>query len=741
MKKVTRRDFLKIGLTGAVVGFGGSLSGCFSPPPPAKKVVRQTGKVVTVASTCALCPAGCGVLGEVQDGRILRILGNPKHPNNRGKLCARGHAGLNVIYDPERLLYPLKRSGARGEGKWTRIGWDQAIEEISKRVSDLYRAKRSEAFWLETGEPGARELLPGHFLKALGSPTVFADASFPHETGSAAYSLTWGAEGAVPDVAKARFILNFGVNPYENHEFYIPLAQRIVEARLNNAAKMITFEVRNSNTAGKSHEWFPVNPGTDAIVALAMAHHIVKQGLHDRDFLTRWTNLPVAKLEEHLARYTPEQAEKVSGVKAAEIRRIAVDFAQTKPAVAISGRGVSGHKNGVAGERCIALLNAVVGNIDAPGGLCLPRVGDVGEPKWKSAYASSAQAIAALKEGKGSPDIYFAYKANPAYANPNSAETVQILKDEKKIPFLVVADTQLTETGIFADLLLPMATYLESWNLETRPSLEMVPFVAIRQAMVAPLGKSMRFGDLCLEVAKKAGGDLAKALPYSGSEDFVNKAAAKVEGLADARKLDALKTDGVYFEASAKPAYRSFEKKGFSTPTGKFELYSKRLEERGLPALPAYVPVEGFNWMKENELILAVNRANVMTPALGNAKWLVEILHDNPLWMNAETAAARGLHEGDRVKVISAAGSLVARLRLSQGVHPKVVTLTEGLGHTQLGAFAKAKKGKSSDFDTGEIWWAEEGHGANPSAVLAAEFEPAGGGICWMDTKVIVQKV
>mgnify|MGYP000427099642 CR=1 FL=1 len=130
MKKVTRRDFLKFGFTSAaVVGFGGSLSGCLSPPPETpKKIMRTTGKPVTVASTCLLCPAGCGILGEVTDGRVTEITGNPKHPNNRGKICSRGHAGLNVLYDPDRLLYPFKRSGARGEGRWSRISWDQALE-------------------------------------------------------------------------------------------------------------------------------------------------------------------------------------------------------------------------------------------------------------------------------------------------------------------------------------------------------------------------------------------------------------------------------------------------------------------------------------------------------------------------------------------------------------------------------------------------------------------------------------
>jgi thiosulfate reductase/polysulfide reductase chain A len=331
--------------------------------------------------------------------------------------------------------------------------------------------------------------------------------------------------------------------------------------------------------------------------------------------------------------------------------------------------------------------------------------------------------------------------ANPAYANPNTAETVKLLKDEKRVPFLVVADNHLTETGALADILLPMATYLESWNLETRPAIDLVPFVSIRQPLVPPMGKSVALGDFCLEVSKKIGGEVQKALPYSGSEDFINKAASKIDVLATAGRLDTLKKEGFWFDPAARPAYRSFEKKGFHTPSGKLEIFSRRLEERGLPALPAYVPIAAHQYLKDDELILSVNRANVMTPRLGNAKWLTEILHVNQIWINPQTGQARGLQDGDRVKISSTAGQVTAKVRFSQGIHPRVVSLTEGLGHSQFGKFALAKKEKSSDFDTGEIWWDQEGNGINSNTIVTADFETAGGGICWNDTKVTLKKV
>ena len=741
MGKMTRRDFLKIGLTGAAVaGMGGSLTSCFSPAPEVpRKSSRTAGKPVSIASTCLLCPAGCGILGEVMDGRVTKIVGNPRHPNNRGKICSRGHAGVNVLYDPDRLLYPFKRSGARGEGRWTKITWDQALDEIAKKLTSLRQQGKTEGLWVEQGISGKGDLMLLHFLKAYGSPTIFADSSFPNESRAAAQMLTWGAEPMVSDAAKARFILNFGANPYENHEQYIPLAQRIVEGRLNNGAKLVTLDVRLSNTAGKSHEWIAVNPGTDGIIALAMAQTILQQGLQDAEFLNKWSNVPAAKLIEHLAPYTPEQAEKVSGVKASEIRRIATQLAQTKPATILTGRGVGGHQNGVLNERCIALLCAVIGNIDLPGGNCLPRVYDLGEPKIRSPFASSPQAFVALKEGKKTPAIFFACMANPAYANPGTAEVMQSLKDEKKVPFLIVADTHMTETGALADILLPMATYLESWNVETRPAMDLVPFIGIRQPVIAPLGKSMALGDAVLELSRRMGGDLSKALPHARSEEFIERTAARLEGLSSSG-FPKLKEEGVFVQPGGKPAYRSFERKGFATPSGRGEIFSKRFQEQNLPALPVYRPIQAHQDLKKEDLILTVHRANVMTLDLGNAKWLAEIFHTNPLWMNPRTAEAQGIREGDRVKIASKIGTLTAKVRLSQGVHPRTVALAEGLGHTELGKVARAKAVKTSDLDTSLVWWENEGNGVNPHGLIPLDPDPIAGEAAWNDTQVTVTK-
>ncbi len=743
MGKIDRRNFLKFSFTSAaLVGLSGPLSGCFGPPPePTRQETRTLSPVVTIPSTCQLCPAGCGILGEVVDGRLVRIKGNPKHPNNLGKLCARGYAGINLLYDPDRLLYPLKRKGARGEGKWVRLSWTEALQEISARLKKLKENDQTQSFWMEVGQSYAQDLLVLNFLSVLGKPTVFPEAGEADPNKRLAQLATLGTDGAIYDVAKARYILNFGANPYEGSDQYIYLAKRLIEARMTNAARLITFDVRLSQTAGRSNEWIPIKPGTDGIVALAMAQSIIEQGLHDQEFLTKWTNFPLAKLQEHLASYSPEKAEKISGVKANDIRRLAKEFAQTKPAVAISGRGVSGHQNGFNNERCVILLNALVGNIDSPGGFCLPRLMSLGEPKLPASFSSSAQAFSSLAEGKGQPQFYFSYLANPAYTNPHCSETSRLLQDEKLIPFIVVAETHFTETAAFADILLPVASYLESWNLESRPAMNLIPLVNIRQPIVAPLGNAQSIGDIFLQLAKQMGDQMAKELPYQNSEEFIAKTAARLPALAHAEAWASLKKDGVWFDASIKPIYRIFDKKGLPTPSGKVEIFLSKPPQKDIPPLPVYIPISGHEKLKEGELILTVHKANVLTWRLANAKWIAEILHDNPLWIHPLTGESLGLRNEDRIKVSSSVGSFQTKIRFSQGVHPQTVALTEGLGHWALGKIAQAKRVKTNDFDTDLLWWEKEGNGVNPQKIIPLKFDPIAGGVGWNDTKVTLTKI
>ena len=237
--------------------------------------------------------------------------------------------------------------------------------------------------------------------------------------------------------------------------------------------------------------------------------------------------------------------------------------------------------------------------------------------------------------------------------------------------------------------------------------MDLVPFSGIRQPIAAPLGKSLAMGDVVLDLGRRLGGDLAKAMAYTNCEEFIDRVSARIEGLTAGGGSQGLKREGVWVQVGAKPSYRSFEKKGFPTSSGKGEIFSQRLLDRGLPALPVYAPIPAHQDFKEGDLILTVHRVNVMTPSLGNAEWLAEIFHANPLWLNPRTVEARGIRDGDVVKITSKAGTLTTKVRLSQGVHPRVVTSAEGLGHSELGKIAKAKAAKTADLDSSLVWVGE----------------------------------
>ena len=743
MGGIIRRDFLKACLSGVGCFLLEHYLSLFSYAKEilgGRQVSRYTGKFLRgIPSTCEICPARCGIIGFLEGNQLYKIGGNPRHSNNRGRMCSRGLAGINIEYDPERVLLPMMRRGERGSGNWEKISWDKAIEEMGNRMRIIRTGDRTKDFFFHPG--GEEPLLAKRFLSAFGRPTVIDEEGLNHLNKAVAQRLTWGVGAEVPDVANSQYILNFGSNPYENHEFYVGLIGRLVEARLTRGAKLVTFDPRLSKTAGNSDEWFPIRPGTDGIVALAMAHTIMKSDLYDREFLERWTNISPPRLEQHLSRYTPKMAEEMSGVRADDITRIALEFAGIKPATTLSGGGVVKHFNGVHNERCVALLNALTGNIDVRGGRCLPRLYDLEEanhPPFTSVPAQRAMTL--IKQGRMGCTFYFSYKSNPAYSNPDKKLTEEVLKDEKSVPYLVVMDTHMTETAHLADLVLPAATYLESWGLTSTPALDMIPFVALRQPIVRPLGKSRSADEVFSELAAHISGGMERYFDFDSMEDYIGRIVSKIEGLQQMGGLKYLKEHGLWFNPEAKPEYRTYRRGGFKTPSGKFEIDSEGLKRRGFPSLPTYEPIPGHETLR-GEFILTTFKPGLMTPRTGNAKWLSEIVHDNPIWINKIAAAEFHIERGDLVKVTSELGSFVARAHLTQGINPWVLAIADGLGHWKYGRIARARKFKSRDPDTHLVWWGEDWFRVNPNTAIPEKSDPIGGGQAWMDTRVSITKI
>jgi thiosulfate reductase/polysulfide reductase chain A len=739
--RLTRRQLFKLGAVGAAMAATSAVAAKAAMAEDlirgGRSVSRTTGLVrAAVASTCALCTARCGILGFVEDGRLVKIEGNPRDPNSRGRLCARGHAGINRLYDPDRVLTPMKRAGNRGEGRWTQITWEEAYQTLQDRIQEL-QARQPESLVLHTGAEAAA-MLGKRFVAAVGSKVLIDETRLQEASREAAGRSVLGAAGEVVDVSRARYILNFGGNPYESHPLYLAFVQRLVDARMDGA-KLVTFDPRLSLTAGRSDEWLPVTPGSDGMVALAMAGVILQQNLHDAQFLSRWSDVSRAEMARQLAPFTPEAAAAASGVSGETIRRLATEFARVRPTVAISGGGVSYQAGAVDTQRAVLLLNAVVGAIGTPGGHS-PAT-DIGfqdpdpVPGETLSASDTLQFVDAYLQGSRRAGIYMTALANPAYSWPDPAAFRQALLDENRTSFLVAIDTNMTETSALADLFLPAATYLESWGLESPPSQEMVPFVGLRQPVVRARGDSLSVDDMLLTMGTRLAGQAPQLFPYPTVEVYVNKVVSKVPGLGDTG-LATLKERGVWYDTGRVPQYLPSD--GFATPSGKLQLGSiadaKGLASGGSGA----VSVNGDS----RELTLVTYRPNVHSGEYSaNCWWLAEINHNNALLINPVAAQQRGIKQGQRVKVISAAGEVETSVRITQGIHPQVVALALGFGHSAVGRIARGEQFKGSDPMTVHIWWDRQGNGVNATSLIPGKRADGGGGLVWMDTRVRVEAV
>lgn len=766
-KEISRRKFIKSGL----IGFAGLSSppGLFKQPESAQNptnVSRTSLKpLLAIPTTCEQCPAGCGVIGHLDGDRLVRLSGNPNHPNNNGRICAKGIAGLNLVNDPKRLNYPLKRRGSRGSGQWIQISWDEVYSTLAERIKNLLKTERVDGFVVDKGQS---DPILERFLTAVGTKHVIDRHAIKNINRDSIFISMTGFPYLIEDVRRSRTILNFGANPYENHDQFIGIAQRLVDARIRKGARLFTFDVRMSKTAAMSDKWYPLRPGSDGIVALAIARVIIEEGLADEEFMGRQTNCSLERLRDHLAPYTPEAAEKESGIKTGDIIKLALEYAAQKPSLTIIGGGVFDHENGSQNARCISLLNWIVGNLEKPGGLIFPQTIEPFEqpPSQRSRLEHKImfRGIEDLKKKGSKIDTYFAFLSNPAFSEPNCRSITELLSDESKVSFLIVMDTHLTETALLADMVLPAATYLEGWGIKSVPSLDGIPLLNFRQPVATlqsaskvlrspdfdvgkllspsfrPKGEAEEIGNVCLEISRRIGGDISKSLPFKNTQDYVTKAIKGIPALHLEKNSKDFKNLGVWSDTNAQKQ-RNHKKNSTLLKNYRVKILDDSLLRKNQTALPEYKPLSLQETKKKEEFVLTTFKSNLFAKGSANCKWSREISHVNPLWINKETAKKLGLKNRDRVRVTSTIGTLNTSILTTSRIHPESVALEEGFGHTGIGDFAKAKKSKSTDQDTNLIWWEKEGPGVNPNEIIERITDPFTGGFALKDTVVKIEKI
>jgi anaerobic selenocysteine-containing dehydrogenase len=771
--EITRRRFLY--LTGAAAGvtlLPAEFSELLGAVAQSERHWPGPGVETFVNSVCQLCPGGCGIRVRTLDGWPVRIQGNPDHPINRGGVCPKGAAGLQALYDPDRIRRPLRRVGERGSGRWKEIGWTEAIDLASGRLAGPRAAGRPESLVVIGGQyRGLMRSLWDRFLAAYGSPNY---VSMPSgcEISDDVLRLTQGIDGPIGyDLEKASYVLSFGVSLLEGSWSPVWQMRAYAELRQGDAgrrAKIVQADTRFSVTAAKADEWLPVRPGSDGVLALGLAHVIVREGLFDRAFVGEhgsgfedWTDGTGARREGFrsvvLRGYPPPAVAKATGIPVDRIERVAREFAAARPAVAMGDRGSARYANGLHTRWAIHCLNALVGSIDRPGGIVIPREvpftplpalaadpvaeqgrsrprvdGAPGAPRASSAIHRLPEAI---RSGRPYPvESVFLYYANPVFSLPGALGMRAALE---RVPFVVSFSPYHDESTRSADLVLPDHTFLERWQDDPTP--RNVPFasLAIRQPVRAPLYDTRASSDVLLDLAKGLGGSIEAALPWKDTEAFLKE---RVQGvydsgrgrlLASAGAADSsarLEPEGTLKSAPA-PAAREtsgdsfwtqlLEKGGWWDPDYRFEDWERTLRtaSRKFEFLPAGDPafLEGFTTAapvggaEEYPLLLNVFRPLPLTGGrTANMPYLLEIA-GRPVslswesWAEIHPATARrhGIEDGDRIWVESGVGRIRLRARVHPGARPDVVSVPYGLGHEAGGRWAK-------------------GLGANPNDLLGA---------------------
>jgi thiosulfate reductase/polysulfide reductase chain A len=794
-----------------------------------------------VATICALCASRCAAVAFVENGYVVKVEGQPDSERTMGKLCAKGQAGHTQVYDPDRILQPLRRVGKRGEGKWEKISWDAALSDLSGRLQKLRDTGQPEKFMFHHGwiSASADRLINKVFLPTYGTGTIADNSCLGQSARLMAHELTWGGHQDNWDFENTRYILNFGSNVMEAHTNHVALARRLSFALVDNNTKMVTFDVRLSNTAAKSDNWIQLRPGTDSAVILAMCHVVMVEELfrgQGEEFLTFCQVTPdpnasidekITALREHLAAYTPEWAEKISGVKATDIRNIATEFATARPACIISSRGATANQQGVETERAIQMLAAITGNIDNPGGRCIgvipewnyptgpqdkpdPRQLDILEGfKGEVAlpvHGVGHQVLGMIEDGNaGRPEVYLWYNYNPAFSNGNSRKNIDILKDESLIPYTVAVTPFYDESAALADLILPDAVYLETYDFEEGISPTQVPEYYIRQPVVKPQGEARDFKDVCCELAQRLGFPLG----FNSAEEFLKQSCELTPAVKEkAGGFKGMKKWGVWYDKKAKPTFYSYKQaisaealqadgvifdettgvywnwmvagvnnesearsegyrntvgaykgyvaqkfgdtvyKGFSpdriNKSGYFELFSQILQDKDLPPLPKYVSKPEHNELAADEFVLTTFRINVQTLSrTQNCRWLDEINNENSAWISPKSATPLGIREGDKIKLKTELGEIEVTAKVTQNVVPGVIAISSHGGRWEGGRYASGKQAPYALENDSP--YEEQKWWSEESVhtnwIIDNVSEPISGQQRWMDTVVKVSRV
>ena len=647
-----RRHFIKLT---AISGTTAALTACGNPENQLIRFIPEDDLIPGVStwkpSICPRCHAGCGVIARVVEGDaevfrhgqpglirmglVKKLEGNPEDPISQGKLCSRGQAAVQLTYHPDRLANPRRRNGERGSGQFVDISWDEAIKELVGRLDTLATANDQASLALLTKPRRGRRLdLLATWLQGFGAKAPVTFELFSDDVLRRANQISFGsAQLPTLDLENARYLLSLGSDFLGTWNSAV--AQSVAYGRMRQSrpgirAKLVHADARLSQTAANADEFVAITPGTDGVLALGLAHVIIKDNLRPAAGAGR-AGAAIDGWAGGLAAFTPEAVEKKTGVSAAKVERLAREFAATAPAVALVAGAPLAHSNGLFHALAVNALNALVGSVNTPGGVSFV-------PQRGSAIAT--RGLGEILQGDA-PKVLLLDDVNPVFASPASWKVAEALAG---IPFIASFGSFVDETSAFADLILPDHSFLESW-VEAVPESGSAKAVAVSAGPVMrPLYDTRPTIDVLLDVSRRLARPVTPALP-STFEEYLTASAGAAGAEAPALQYADPQFDG---DAAQYPYY--------------FLPYASQAFFDGSTA---HLP-----WLQE--------LPDPMTSGMW-CSW-VEI--------NERAAEKLGIHLGDVIEITSPHGTLRAPAVLNPGLAPDAIAMPVGQGHSNFTRYA-----------------------------------------------------
>jgi anaerobic selenocysteine-containing dehydrogenase len=714
-RRMTRRRFIQLGgLAGTAVAVSGctinlqkyeTLEPYVVPPEEA-----LPGEYVWYASTCSQCPAGCGIVVQTGNGRAKFIAGNPQHPLNQNRLCARGQAGLQVLYNPDRLRNAVRQT-QRGTGDFHSVSWDQILPEIADRVK---AARPGGVAYYGNLHTDSLASIAGKFLSALNSPPP---VTFDPLTAMEGHRLladlmrqfyaTPGPSLPFFDLAQSDVVFSFGADFSETWLSPVAYGRSYGQMRggaLGKRGYLVQFEPRMSAAGAVADRWIPIAPGTEGLVALALGSIIASQGLGAAK------NSPYAGL---FANVDVEGIAAASGIPVKTLDELAQTFGAYDRPTAIPGGAMSGHTNAPAAMTAVIALNALLGRAGGPGSaflLTLPPPTDAFVATNPSSFADVGKLIGRMNGGE--VDVLFVH-GNPQYELPIASGFAQALAT---VPFVVSFSWIVDETAMQSDVILPADSYLESWGYRMVTPPGDRPTLSGQQPVVSRQYDTRATTDVFLGLADLLGGAVKQALPWNNTVEFMKAATATLVGQS-----------APYSTKNADEVWAGWRQYGGWWPT-----VAPPEVPASPPKLPSSleVPRPGFEGEGgELPYLLYPYPSVALTDGRGaNQPWLQET--PDPMttaswetWVeiHPDTAARIGVKTQDKVKVISSHGEVVTTVYVYPGIEPDVVAVPLGQGHSANGRYAASR-------------------GANVLAILTSQTSEAGDW-AWAATRVRLERL